>query len=204
MVLRRVLKADPRWRLALESVEARRGPAELARWLSVLDPHWSERIGKGDRQRTLRALEVSLRTGQRFSDLVDGPDDGDAVLEAVWIGVTWPRDELYRRIEERVDAMLRRGWVDEVRSLLEAGLPRDAHALQGIGYRDLVAFLDGDTSLEHARDAIVRATRRYAKRQLTWFRNQTPARWFDAANPGLAEAVLAHIETRGAELALPS
>lgn len=197
--------SDPRWRSALESLEARRGLQHLAGWLSALDPGWSERIGRGDRQRTLRALEVILRTGRRLSDVVDAPDDGDAAsLDAVWIGVTWPRETLYRRIEERVDIMLQRGWMEEVRRLLESGLPRDAHALQAIGYRDLVACLDGEKSVVDAREAIVRATRRYAKRQLTWFRNQTPARWFDASSPGLVDAVLAHVDARRAERGLPS
>ena len=170
--------SEPRWRQALTAIESRCGPQRLRDLLQRLDPVWAASIDAADRQRRLRALEVTLREGVPFSRLLRDraqPLPG----RTVWVGLDWPRPELYRRIEERVDQMLAAGWQAEVAALLRRGVAPEAHALQAIGYRELVEQERGATTLSQAREAIVIATRRYAKRQMTWFRNKTPTVWFD-------------------------
>lgn len=190
-------RRDPEWRHVLESLRRRRGVDYLRRILESHDPTWAEGIDAADEQRLLRAVEVILRTGRRFSDLV-AEDRPAPEPDALWIGLTWPRQELYRRIEERFDRMLEAGWIDEVRRLMDAGVPPDAHALQAIGYREIVAHLRDELDLDEVRRHVVRATRRYAKRQLTWFRNRTPARWFERGveAPDVTPRVLEHLDAK--------
>lgn len=191
---------DERWRGALERLVERAGLERAYEILRAHDPRWAERVGPGDRQRILRGLEVTLRTGEPFSEYLERHPPRPTERDPVWIGITWPRPQLYERIAARVDAMLEEGWLDEVRGLLERGVPHDAHAMQAIGYRQLAAHLAGESSLEEARTGIVRATRRYAKRQLSWFRNRTPARWFvreesgGAGRDALHRRVVGHLE----------
>ncbi len=171
---------DPAWRKALQAIEARRGLPHLFAMLEVLDPEWAERVGAADRQRILRALEVTLRLGEPISRTLQRDGWTGPHYDAMWIGLTWPRERLYERIGTRVDAMLKAGWVAEVERLISGGLSPRAPGLRAIGYRELARHVGGEIELEAARDEIVRATRRYAKRQLTWFRKQTPATWFIA------------------------
>lgn len=191
-----------RWRQALEAVEARRGLGGIYRMVQVLDPGWAARVGPRDRQRMLRGLEVTLRTGEPMSRALERYGGNEPAYPAVWVGIDWPRELLRERIAARVDGMLEAGWVEEVRGLLAAGVPPDAPGFRAIGYRELVAHLAGEVSLEAARQRIVRRTRQYAKRQLTWFRNQTPATWFvrESASPEAREVlhrrVLAHLRAR--------
>ncbi len=170
---------DENWRAALEAVAGRRGEGHMHSMLQVLDPEWAEMIGPADRQRRLRGLEVTLRSGVPMSDLLRRHERAGPPYDPTWVAVTRPREQLFERIERRVDAMLAAGWASEVAALLEAGYAADAPGLRAIGYRELVAHLRAETTLDEARDQIVRATRRYAKRQMTWFRGQTPAEWFE-------------------------
>ena len=171
-------RAEPAWRRTLLSVGRRRGDAFLFDMLACLDPREADRVGGNDRQRILRAVEITLRSGVPYSSLRQR-HWGQRTTANTWIGVTRRRPTLYARIEQRVDEMLAEGWLEEVRGLLQAGLSPQAHCLQAIGYRQLAAHLAGEVRLDAAREQILVATRRYAKRQLTWFRNQTPAQWFD-------------------------
>jgi len=186
---------DPRWRVALESIESRRGLSALYAMLETLDPDWASAVGPADRQRVLRGLEVTLRSGRPMSALLDQRGWTGPHYDAEWIGLTMPRELLYTRIAVRVDAMLAAGWLQEVRDLLAAGYDEHDPGLRAIGYRELIGHLRGESDLEEARERIVRATRRYAKRQLTWFRGQSPARWYerdrddDEARERLFEAV---------------
>jgi len=171
--------SDPAWREALETVAGRRGVAVLHGWLARLDPERAAGIDKQDRQRTLRALEIVLRTGRHVASL--GAEVAIVEpFEPVFIGLRWPREELYRRIDERVDRMLRAGWLGEVEGLLEQGVDRDLHAMQAIGYRHLCAVAAGETTLDVVRSKIARDTRRYAKRQMTYCR-RWPVNWIDMA-----------------------
>ena len=170
---------DERWRRALEALGSRRGSEHLFAMLQALDPEWARAIGPADRQRTLRGLEVTLRLGVPMSSALEQQGRWGPRFDAVWVGLTRPRSQLYERIEARLDEMLAAGWLDEVRRLLDSGFTAESPAMRAIGYRELVAHLAGEITLDEAREAAVRATRQYAKRQLTWFRHQSPAMFFE-------------------------
>src|SRR6266850_2934088 len=141
--------------------------ADLARWAGRLDP----RFPGGGRQRAARAIEVALLTGHALSWWQrEARERG--TLHPWYIHLTVPREVLHRRLAARVDAMLRAGLVPEVQRVLASGVAPQAPGLDGVGYREVVAMLQGQLSESALRDAILVSTRRYAKRQDTWFRNQ--------------------------------
>lgn len=142
------------------------GPV-LVQWASRLDPRFSG----GGRQRAARVLEVALLTGRPLS-LWQQMARATGVMRPWYIVLTLPRELLRRRIADRVDAMLAAGLIDEVRAELARGTAPDAAGLDAVGYRETVAMLAGRLAPADLRDAIVRSTRAYAKRQETWFRNQ--------------------------------
>jgi len=173
---------DENWQRALEAIEKRRGLDHLYDMLLTLDPDWAKRVGDADSQRIVRGLQVTLRCGEPISSILAREGWSNPGYETTWVGLTWPREILRCRVADRVDAMLEAGWVDEVRALLEDGVSREAAALRAIGYRELAAHLAGEASLAEARESIVNSTRQYAKRQMTWFRKQTPAKWFERSS----------------------
>jgi len=140
---------------------------DLSRWALRLDPRFSG----GGRQRAARAIEVALLTGRPLS-LWQRMARVAGVMRPWYIVLTLPRELLRRRIAERVDAMLAAGLVDEVKDELARGTAPTAAGLDGVGYREVVAMLTGQLYKDDLRDAIVRSSRQYAKRQETWFRNQ--------------------------------
>lgn len=150
---------------------------ELRAWLRASDPVIATRIdGPGsDPQRVARALEVVLLTGRTLGWWHQHARPTDAGLEPLCFLLELPRDQLYRRINQRVLTMIEQGLVEEVRGLLAAGIDRHAPGMKTTGYFELVPYLLGETELPVAVDAIQRATRRYARRQGTWFRHQLPA-----------------------------
>jgi tRNA dimethylallyltransferase len=153
----------------------RRRPAEtLAAWVRRLDPTRAQIAEQGGRQRLGRALEIALLTGRPLSwwHRSAGPDAEP--LSGVTVLLTLPREELDRRIEARVHTMLEGGLVDEVRALVAAGYTQEDPGMTGTGYREVLKHLSGEWSLERTRAEIRAATRKYAGRQLTWFRNQLP------------------------------
>ena len=175
--------------------------ADLARWAGRLDPQF---LG-GGRQRAARAVEVALLTGHALSWWQrEARESG--TLRPWYIQLTVPREVLHRRLAARVDQMLAAGLIGEVQRQLDAGLAADAPGLDGIGYREVVSMLNGQLAESALRDAILVATRRYAKRQDTWFRNQLRSRssvvgrqsesiWtLDASRP--SEALAAEIFAR--------
>jgi tRNA dimethylallyltransferase len=158
---------DAQRRERLREWSATRPGAELSRWALRLDPRFSG----GGRQRAVRAIEVALLTGRPLS-LWQRMARATGVMRPWYIVLTLPRELLRRRIAERVDEMLAAGLVEEVRAELGRGTALDAPGLDAVGYREVVAMLSDRLPPEELRDSIVRATRRYAKRQETWFRNQ--------------------------------
>lgn len=175
-----VPRGDPEVRRALRERLEAEGLAALYAELEGVDPATAGRIAPGDTQRILRALEVAQVSGVPLSEWIDRKPYGRERLDAVRIGLTLPRSVLYDSIEERVARMLQCGWVDEVRGLLDRGLSTELPAFQAIGYRQIARHLRGECSLERAVEEIVRSTRRFAKRQWTWFRKEPGIRWFDA------------------------
>ena len=154
-------------REALRAWTARLEPGALARWAGRLDAGF----GGGGRQRAARAVEVALLTGRPLSHWQRVARETGAI-RPWYIHLTLPREVLHRRIAQRVDAMLAAGLEDEVRRVLSAGSPPGAPGLDAVGYREVVAGLGGALSRDRVREAIVVATRQYAKRQETWFNNQ--------------------------------
>jgi len=142
-------------------------PARLARWAGRLDP----RYRGGGRQRAARVVEIALLTGRPLS-WWQREARATGAIRPWYIHLTLPRETLHRRIATRVDHMLAAGLVDEVRRVLAAGVAPDAPGLDGVGYRQVVAVLRGERPAAGLRAAIITATRQYAKRQETWFRNQ--------------------------------
>jgi tRNA dimethylallyltransferase len=153
------------------------GPGYLHRLLKRLDPETAGKIAAADEQKLIRAIEVCVLTQRPVSEL---HRMGRTPLEgwrALKIGLMPPREALYERIHARTDAMLAQGWMQEVRGLIDSGLPGNSKPFDFIGYRELREVLRGKKKLEEARAAIQQATRRYSKRQLTWFRQDPSVYW---------------------------
>jgi tRNA dimethylallyltransferase len=163
----------------------------LHRVLRRLDPEAALRIGSRDRPKMIRAIEVCLLTGRPITELHRA---GRARLEGyttVKIGLQPPRAALYERIEQRVHTMLDRGWLQEVASLVRSGVPLDSKPFDFIGYGELYAHLEGTITLAAATKAISQATRRYAKRQATWFRKEALVHWLPGFGDDTAIATAA-------------
>lgn len=179
--------------------QERQQPGVLYRWLAELDPEAARRIPPSNLRRVIRALEVVLRTGQPLREVAGrGPEE-----YAFQVGLTVDRHVLYQRIRKRIREQLEAGLVEEVRSLLARGLDPLLPAMQGLGYKELVAYVQGRTSLEEAVRNLERNTRRYAKRQWTWFRADPRIRWLDVdelAPEEVAERVLEVVKAAGAPL----
>lgn len=193
-----VLAPRQELRRELQEVARSRGAGELYRRLEDVDPRAAEQIHPNNVRRVVRALEVYYTTGTPISHFWDGRDVRYRPLQ---VGLRRPREVLYRRIDERVRNMVDRGLVDEVRGILERGVPASSPALLAIGYKELVAYLEGQVDLATAMAAMARATRKLARLQMTsWFRHDDPAiTWFDAMEPGCPEAVVRHLRARLAE-----
>ena len=161
----------------LRASAAEHASGHLHRILKKLDPQSAEKISAADEQKLIRAIEVCLLTNKPLSEVHRGGRKPLQGWRAIKIGLLPDREQLYKRIHARTDAMLVRGWLEEVRGLLESGMPENAKALDFIGYRELRAVLQGGMRLEQARAAIQQATRRYAKRQMTWFRKEPGVEW---------------------------
>jgi tRNA dimethylallyltransferase len=178
--------SDPALRAELEALP----DAELRARLRELDPALAGRIHPSNRVRQVRALEIARLRGVDASRLQAQHGFGDRPFEIAWLGLELPRDELWRRLRARVDAMFAAGWIDEVRGLHAAGYGPGLRPLQAIGYREIGWLLAGRIDEREARERIYLATRRFAKRQRTWFRAepgmlwadpQRPERWFEQA-----------------------
>jgi tRNA dimethylallyltransferase len=158
---------------------AEHGPGYLHRMLRRLDAESAEKIAAADEQKLIRAIEVRLLTKKSLSEVHRTGRKPLKGWRAVKLGLLPPRDALYERVHARTEAMLARGWLEEVRKLVEGGVPESAKAFDFIGYRELRKVLRGEMRLEEARAAIQQATRRYAKRQMTWFRREKGVHWLE-------------------------
>lgn len=171
---------DPDVRRELRNLLENKGLPVLFQELERADPETAARLGEGDTQRILRALEVARVSGRPLSEWIREQPFGTQRIKAVQVGLTLPRGVLYDRIAGRVARMVEQGWVEEVARLLAQGLDPGLPAFQAIGYRQLVRHLEGEWSLDTAIEETVKATRRFAKRQETWFRREPEVTWFSA------------------------
>jgi tRNA dimethylallyltransferase len=153
------------------------GPEKLHRRLEETDPRAASAIHPNDRIRVLRALEVIALTGKPFSDIADNHDFKDNPLEALKICLHMERERLYNRINHRCKRMIREGLLEETRYLLGRGYGPELKPMQSIGYRHAVACIQGDWDPAFALERLQIDTRRYAKRQLTWFRGESDYLW---------------------------
>lgn len=180
-------QADEELRRELASRLATEGLESLAAQLKTLDPAYYDKVDRSNPARVVRALEVCLQTGLPYSQLRTGtlrPRN----FGIVKVGVDMPRDMLYERIDRRVDCMLADGLEAEARALYPY---RHLNALQTVGYREFFDYFDGRTTYDEAVALIKRNSRRYAKRQLTWFRRDGGIRWF---GPDDTEAIISYID----------
>lgn len=180
-------QADESLRAELSRRLETEGVGGLAEQLRELDPAYYEVVDRSNPARVVRALEVCLQTGRPYSEQRTG-ERRRRPFEIVKIGVDLPREELYDRINRRVDQMLADGLGAEARALYPY---RELNALQTVGYREFFDYFDGRTSYDEAVELIKRNSRRYAKRQLTWFRRDPEVRWF---RPDDDEAMINYID----------
>ena len=171
---------DRAYREKLERLAQEKGKAFVHGLLQEADPDAAARLHVNDFRRVVRALEVASLGNEHISEQREAAG-GELAYDAYVIGLWRERQALYARIEERVDAMLEAGLADEVRSLLAEGVPRDCPAMKGIGYREMLAYLAGSMDLPLAAEEIKKATRHFAKRQLTWFRKMPYVHWYAAS-----------------------
>lgn len=167
-------RADAALRAELTEKLHREGVATLAEQLHELDPVYYESVDRNNPARVLRGLEVCLQTGKPFSEQRTKIRK-ERNFQIIKVGITLPREELYVRIDRRVDAMMAAGLEAEARALYPY---RGLNSLQTVGYRELFEYFDGTISRETAVELIKRNSRRYAKRQMTWFRRDSDIRWF--------------------------
>jgi tRNA dimethylallyltransferase len=176
---------QPELRAALESL----GEVEAARWLAALDPVAAGRLDPRNVRRVVRALEVTLATGRPISELQrKSPPPYDVRIIGLWRD----RRSLYERIDARIDAMMAAGLLDEVRRLRDAGYSPALPSMSGLGYRQLLSYLEGEMSLEEAVARIKFETHRFARQQTTWFRRDDPRIvWFDTEATNTISAYVA-------------
>ncbi|HWY48953.1 MAG TPA: tRNA (adenosine(37)-N6)-dimethylallyltransferase MiaA [Bryobacteraceae bacterium] len=167
---------DAEIRARLERRESRR-PGSLHRILSRLDPVAAVRIHSNDKNKIIRALEVRLVEGKPMSDLFDRGREALEGFRPIKIGLNPPREHLHQRLDARSVRIFEQGLVDEVRGLLAAGVPRDSKPFESLGYKQALQVIEGRLTPEQALASTQLETRRYAKRQLTWFRKEHNVHW---------------------------
>jgi len=174
------------------------GNESLHRELHSVDPAAAEKIHVNDTKRIVRALEVFYSTGEPISRYSE--NDARVKYHVAAVGLRMQRQALYRRIEERVESMFAAGLVEEVRTLLQEGCGPGYSAMQALGYKEVIGYLKGNYDLETCKLLLKKNTRRFAKRQLTWFRRDNNIKWFDVDGfsdvHSLVEAIVCHIKDR--------
>ena len=180
-------EADEKIRAGLKQRLEQEGLDSLVEELQRLDPAYAEVVDRCNPARVIRALEVCISTGRPYSEQRSGTIT-ERPFNIVKIATDMPRDILYERINKRVDIMVEEGLVEEVRNLYPK---RELNALQTVGYRELFDYFDGKCSMEDAIELIKRNSRRYAKRQMTWFRRDEEFRWFA---PSDIEGIIKYIQ----------
>lgn len=176
------------YRRELEKFAKTYGPEALHEKLKTIDPVSYREIHPRNVRRTIRALEVYHETKRPFSEF-QAAQKKEPSYDYVIIGLTMERKELYERINARVDEMIEKGLLEEVKRLYQLAGFKDSQAAQAIGYKEIIEHLEGKITLEEAIEKLKRNTRRYAKRQFTWFRNKTDAVWFDMTNANFEQKI---------------
>ena len=170
---------DEEYRDYLTKIAQEEGNERLLLMLSEVDKETAAKLNLQDTKRLIRALEVYHLSGQPLSEQKQLGRERECAYNLAFIVLDMNRQKLYQKIEQRIDAMLAEGWVEEVRNLLNQGLSVDDVAMHGLGYRQLALYLQGEISYERAVELTKRDTRHFAKRQLTWFRHESNVSWIN-------------------------
>ncbi|WP_018752866.1 tRNA (adenosine(37)-N6)-dimethylallyltransferase MiaA [Paenibacillus sanguinis] len=182
--------ADEEFRANQQAYADRHGAEALHARLAAVDPKSATRLHPNDVRRVIRALEIYHLTGGTLSSQLEGQNK-QSPYELCIIGLTMDRQMLYNRIEQRIDEMLRLGLVHEVRGLLDKGYTRELVSMQGLGYKEIIEHLEDGLPLELAVEKLKRDTRRFAKRQLSWFRHMKEIAWIDVGDGKNFSGILA-------------
>ena len=190
---------DDTYRAELENLVKEKGAAYLHNMLRKVDPKSAEDIHANNVKRVIRALEYYRQTGQKMSEHNEEERRKESPYEFVYFVLNAPREQLYARIDRRVDQMIEEGLVDEVKHLKELGCTKEMVSMQGLGYKEILTYLDGEYDLDTAVYTIKRDTRHFAKRQLTWFRRERQVTWiqkevYDYDEDRILKAMLSHLE----------
>ena len=172
------MEEEPAYRKELQKIAAEKGPEYLHAMLESVDPASAQAIHPNNIKRVIRALEFHKESGgSRISDHNKEQRERESAYDALFFVLTMDRKALYERIDQRVDRMMEKGLVEEVKGLREMGLTSSDVSMQGLGYKEILKALEGEMSLEEAVYVIKRDTRHFAKRQLSWFRREKDVRW---------------------------
>ncbi|HZG70998.1 MAG TPA: tRNA (adenosine(37)-N6)-dimethylallyltransferase MiaA, partial [Chondromyces sp.] len=172
--------SDESYREELEKEAEAYGNQHVYNKLAAIDPEAAAHLHPNNIRRVIRALEIFHTTGKTMTEY-QSKQTPELLYDVVIIGLTMDRERLYDRINQRVDVMMANGLLDEVESLWNQGI-RSGQAIQAIGYKELYEYLNGTMTLEEAVEKLKQNSRRYAKRQLTWFRNKMDVHWFDMSD----------------------
>lgn len=172
-------KEDQRYREKLEDLAKTHGNDLLHERLKEVDPESAKAIHPNNVKKVIRALEYYKETGQRISDHNKEQRQKESPYNFAYFVLNDDRKNLYERINKRVDIMVEQGLITEVKALLESGCRKDMVSMQGLGYKEIISYLEGESSLEDAIYTLKRDTRHFAKRQLTWFKREKEVIWID-------------------------
>lgn len=174
--------SDPKLRLELEELYKKRGGEYLLGILKEFDPKTADRLHPNNYRRIIRAIEIYKVSGVTMTEQIEKTKNAPKEYDVSFFVLNTDRERLYDRINKRVDKMFQLGLYEEVKNLLESGIPENATSMQAIGYKELRGVVNGTMSQEDAAEIIKQESRKYAKRQLTWFRRNENALWIDTAN----------------------
>ncbi|SDC26848.1 MULTISPECIES: tRNA (adenosine(37)-N6)-dimethylallyltransferase MiaA [unclassified Candidatus Frackibacter] len=173
------METDWKLRERLEAEAEEYGTEYVHNKLKAIDPPLAEKLHPNDLRRVIRGIEVYKQTGKTSTHFKKEAKERPPRYRAIKIGLRREREELYDRINRRVDIMIEEGLIEEVKELYETGYDRDLQSMQGLGYKEIIGYLEGEYDLKEAIRLIKRDTRHFAKRQLTWFRKDKEIDWFD-------------------------
>lgn len=181
---------DKTYRNELETLAIEKGPEYLHNMLEKVDEESAKTIHANNVKRVIRALEYYKQTGQKISVHNEIEKTKDSPYNFLYFVLNDQRDKLYKRIDQRVDQMLEKGLVEEVQSLYQKGYGRNLVSMQGLGYKEILSYLDGECSLEDAIYILKRDTRHFAKRQITWFKREKEVTWINKNEYETKEVIL--------------
>lgn len=182
-------KGEVNWdyRNKLNELVEKYGKEYIHRLLKHKDPPSYFKLYPNDTKRIIRALEVYRDTGKPISLIQSISKRKEILINPILIGLTLDRELLYQRINQRVDIMIEKGLIEEVKNLQKMGFTRGLVSMEGLGYKEIIKYLDGEYTLREALDILKRDTRRFAKRQLTWFRRYSDIYWYDVGRSSIKE-----------------